>query len=176
MPRLPFSVFLYSRHRLMACPCDSSSLSRALRALPGSRLSRFAAAREKRAGKGPASDAWDIDDHLIALKARIVSLRTIGTGLLSTPVHAHGALWPGVSGTPSVTDLAAALQDAGSRLDAWKRSSARAGADQVLQHVLSWYEGLDLDVIKTLRTISLGTLIPPRSGCVKRPRTALRVG
>ena len=111
-------------------------------------------AREKRAGKGPVSDSWDIDDHLIALKARIVPLRSIGTELLSTAVHAHGALWPGVTSNLSVTELATALQDAGKRLHAWKRSGDRAGADQALQHVLSWYEGLDLEVIKILRVVS----------------------
>ena len=47
-----------------------------------------------------------------------------------------------------------ALRAAGKRLHAWKRSGARAGADQVLTHVLSWYEGLDLDVVQHLRTIS----------------------
>ena len=109
------------------------------------------AARKKRAGKGPVSD---IDDHLIALKARIVPLRSIGTELLSAAIHVHGALWPAASGNISVTELATALQDAGNRLHAWKRSGARAGADQALQHVLSWYEGLDLEVIKSLRVVS----------------------
>ena len=114
----------------------------------------IATAREKRAGKGPVSDSWDIDDHLIALKARIVPLRTIGIELLSAAVHAHGALWPSATGKISVTELATMLKDAGNRLHAWKRSAVRAGADQELQHVLSWYEGLDLEVIKSPRVIS----------------------
>ena len=113
-----------------------------------------ATAREKRAGKGPISDAWDIEDHLTALKARIVPLRSIGTELLSAAVHVHGALWPSIRGTLSIPELANALRGAGRRIHAWKRSGARAGADQVLTQVLSWYEGLDLEAIQRLRTIS----------------------
>ena len=121
-----------------------------------------AAAREKRAGKGPVSDAWDIEDHLTALKARIVPLRSIGTELLSAAIHVHGALWPGVSATLLVSELASALRAAGKRVHAWKRSGARAGADQVLSHVLSWYEGLDLDVVQRLRTISPWCIDPAK--------------
>ena len=113
-----------------------------------------AAAREKRAGKGAVSDAWDIEDHLTALKARIVPLRSIETELLSAAIHVHGALWPSIHATLSVSELASALRCAGRRIHAWKRSGARAGADQVLTQVLSWYEGLDLDAIQRLRTIS----------------------
>ena len=80
------------------------------------------AAREKRAGKGPVSDSWDIEDHLTALKARIVPLRSIGTELISAAVHVHGALWPGVSATLSVSKLASALRAAGKRVHTWKRS------------------------------------------------------
>jgi hypothetical protein len=114
-----------------------------------------AAAREKRAGKGAVSDAWDIEDHLTALKARIVPLRSIGTELLSAAIHVHGALWPSIRATLSVSELASALRCAGRRIHAWKRSGARAGADQVLTQVLSWYEGLDLDAIQRLRMASL---------------------
>ena len=45
-----------------------------------------AAAREKHAGKGPVSDSWDIEDHLTALKARIVPLRSIGAELISAAI------------------------------------------------------------------------------------------
>ena len=37
------------------------------------------------------------------------------------------------------------------RLDDWRSSAARVGADEALMYVLSWYEGLDLDALKTLR-------------------------
>ena len=113
-----------------------------------------AAFREKRAGKGPISDDWDIEDHLVALKARIVPLRSIGTDLLSAAVHVHGALWPSIRGTLSLPELSSALRGAGRRIHVWKLSGARAGADQVLTQVLSWYEGLDLEAILRLRTVS----------------------
>ena len=37
------------------------------------------------------------------------------------------------------------------RFCAWRSSSARAGADQTLQFVLSWYETIKLDKVRALR-------------------------
>jgi hypothetical protein len=37
------------------------------------------------------------------------------------------------------------------RVDVWKESAARAGADQALSFVLSWYQDVDLDQLKHLR-------------------------
>ena len=36
-------------------------------------------------------------------------------------------------------------------MDDWRSSAARFGADDALMYVLSWYEGIDLDALKTLR-------------------------
>ena len=36
-------------------------------------------------------------------------------------------------------------------MDDWRSSAARVGADEALMYVLSWYEGLNLDALKTLR-------------------------
>ena len=37
------------------------------------------------------------------------------------------------------------------RLDDWRSSAARVGADEALTYVLSWYEELDLEMLKTVR-------------------------
>ena len=38
------------------------------------------------------------------------------------------------------------------RLQEWRESSARAGADEALKVVLSWYEGIKLEVLRGIRT------------------------
>ena len=51
-----------------------------------------------------------------------------------------------------VEELAKRLEKTKVRLGEWRASAARAGADEVLQFVLSWYEGIDLEVLKTMRS------------------------
>ena len=36
-------------------------------------------------------------------------------------------------------------------MDDWRSSAARVGADEALMYVMSWYEGINLDMLKTLR-------------------------
>ena len=38
------------------------------------------------------------------------------------------------------------------RLQEWRESSARAGADEAMKVVLSWYEGIKLEVLRGIRT------------------------
>ena len=45
-------------------------------------------------------------------------------------------------------------------MDDWRSSAARAGADEALMYVLSWYEGIDLDALKTLCAGSKWTTDP----------------
>ena len=58
--------------------------------------------------------------------------------------QAIAALWPDMQAprTPSLT--ANWLDVAAGHLEAWKGSSARAGARQALEFVKAWYPGLNL--------------------------------
>ena len=60
-------------------------------------------------------------------------------------------LWPGSEPNKSIADLAIRLQASEAKLREWRHSSARAGADEALAWVLSWYEEMDLDMRKTQR-------------------------
>ena len=46
-----------------------------------------------------------------------------------------------------MTELGRMLKDSESELRKWRKSSARAGADEALAWVLSWYEDLDIKSI-----------------------------
>ena len=88
--------------------------------------------REKQLESGPISVNCSIDDHLLALSARISPMRTIGIDLLDAAIGAYAALWPSSEQCKSVAGLAACLQGTETRLREWRHSSARAGADEAL--------------------------------------------
>ena len=63
----------------------------------------------------------------------------------------RSVLWPGCEAPAIVDELAKCLMASEERLDDWASSAARVGADEALTYVLSWYEGIDLDTLRTLR-------------------------
>ena len=101
-----------------------------------------------------------MEDHLTALDARISPLKTIGTELLTAGIRVYNSLWPDSVAPTSVAELSKCLQTAEARLREWRSSSARAGADQALTFVLSWYESIDLEALKSLRSDSKWTSDP----------------
>ena len=94
-------------------------------------------ARQKKAATGPISEAWDIDDHLTALNARLSPLKTIGVNILDAAVRVYRVLWPESEAPASVTELSHCLQACEDRLNEWRASAARVGADEALTFVLS---------------------------------------
>jgi hypothetical protein len=70
--------------------------------------------------------------------------------MLQAAIHTHAVLYPSVKTPPTCKGLAEILMDSGDCLDEWRASAARAGADEALSFILSWYEGINLDVHKTM--------------------------
>ena len=71
-------------------------------------------------------------------------------------------LWPDAPLVRRISDLAAVLGGAEETFRAWRSSSARAGADQALQFVLSWYETVKLEKLQYLHEGSEWTSNPER--------------
>ena len=88
-----------------------------------------------------------MEDHLTALSARIKPLKVLGVDLLNAGIHAFKALWPDVEAPTSLPELVDELMASEDRLNEWRKSSAGVGADEALSFVLSWYEGINLDVL-----------------------------
>ena len=101
-----------------------------------------------------------MDDHLVALKSCMSPLRAIGVDLLSSAIRAYNVFWPESQALASVDKLSKCLLACEGRMDDWRSSAARVGADEALMYVLSWYEGIDLDMLKTLRDGSKWTTDP----------------
>ena len=116
--------------------------------------------RARKIQDGPISAEWDMDDHLVALNSRMSPLRAIGVGLLSSEIRVYRALWPESQPPASVDELTKCLQGCEDRLDDWRSSAARVGVNEALMYVLSWYEGINLDALKTLRDGSKWTTDP----------------
>ena len=106
------------------------------------------------------SAIWDIEDHLTALNAHLSLLKAIGVDLLDAAVRSYKVLWPEYEAPGSVSELARCLLSSEDRLNEWRESAARAGADEAMSFVLSSYEGINLDVLQTMRAHSKWTTDP----------------
>jgi len=96
-----------------------------------------------------------VDDHLTAISARLSALKIIGVDVLDAAIHTFRQLWPGVETQKTVAELVDYLKDSEDRLNEWRESAGRAGADEAMKFVLSWYENLNLEAFKSIRSNGL---------------------
>ena len=87
-------------------------------------------------GKDPASE-FDIDDHLAALGARVAPLASDFQAHMSASLLASRVLYPDQPEVDSQEDLEGLLKGTKDRLQLWRSSSARAGADAALAFIMS---------------------------------------
>ena len=82
--------------------------------------------------------------------------------------QAIAALWPDMPAPRTPSRTADWLEVAAGRLEAWKGSSARAGARRALEFVKAWYPGLDLDRLAAFRSEAQAELVAVEGAIVKR--------
>ena len=80
--------------------------------------------------------------------------------MLDAAIHTFTVLWPGVAAPKSIEELVRYLMASEDRINEWRESAARVGADEALSFVLSWYEGIKLDALQTMRLGSKWTTDP----------------
>jgi hypothetical protein len=132
-------------------------------AFPDSDKSAAAALKEFMAEQGivPSSDpkAELSSGELVALaKGRLHPAAKLGKDLHEVLVSVFETLWPGRAAPGGIRALLQWVLLAPNRLDIWKESTARAGAQQALEFVLSWYPGVNLDQLENLREGGLAGL------------------
>ena len=81
---------------------------------------------------------------------------------------AVAALWPGTPALCTASRTANWLEVAAGRLEAWKVSSARAGARRALEFVKAWYPGLDLDRLAAFRSEAQAELEAVEGALIER--------
>lgn len=94
---------------------------------------------------------WDLVDHLVRIASRVKPLKSFGVDMLNAGIRAFRTLWPGEEAPTDIPDLAKRLLEMESRLNDWRESVARIGADEALSFVLSWCDGINLDVLQSMR-------------------------
>jgi hypothetical protein len=139
------------------------SLTALAGAFPDSNETAAAALKEYRAEQKivPSSDPRIklSSGELVALaKGRLHLVAKLGRDLHEAIVSFFKTLWPGRAVPGEIQALLQWIPLAPNRLDIWKESVARAGAEQALEFVLSWYPGVNLDQLENLREGGLAGL------------------
>jgi hypothetical protein len=109
----------------------------------------------------PSSDpkAQLSSGELVALaKGRLHPVAKLGGDLHRAIVSVFKTLWPGRTVPDEIQALLKWIPLASNRIDVWKESAARAGTEQALEFVLSWYPGVNLDQLESLREGGLAGL------------------
>jgi hypothetical protein len=139
------------------------SLTAPAGAFPDSNRAVAAALEEYRTEQKivPSSDpkAWLSSGELIALaKGRLHPIAKLGGDLRRAIVSVFETLWQGRAVPDEIQALLKWIPLASNRVDVWKESAARAGAEQALEFMLSWYPGVNLDQLENLREGGLAGL------------------
>jgi hypothetical protein len=111
-----------------------------------------------RAAGEESSDHFSMEDHLVAMHARITPMTMLGHELRQAAGDLFQMLWPTETPPGDLAVLVKQLQEGPDRLLDWKDSAARAGAEIALSFVLAWYEEVDLDQLETRRADVEGNL------------------
>jgi hypothetical protein len=152
---------------LLLNPCSFTlpphSLIAPTGAFPDSNNAATAALEEYRTEQKivPSSDpkAELSSGELVALaKGRLHPVAKLGGDLHEAIISVFKTLWPGRVVPGEIQALLQWIPLAPNRLDVWKESAARAGAEQALEFVLSWYPGVNLDQLENLHEGGLAGL------------------
>jgi hypothetical protein len=124
-------------------------------AFPDSNKAATAALEEYRAEQEivPSSDPkaeLSLGELVALAKGRLHPVTKLGGDLHEAIVSVFKTLWPGRAVPGEIQALLQWIPLAPNRLDVWKESVARAGTEQALEFVLSWYPGVNLDQLENL--------------------------
>jgi hypothetical protein len=106
------------------------------------------------------SPNWDMSEQLVALQARKNAMTSYTEDLFLGAQEAYSALWPRQRTPTDPIDLGNDLQLSKVRLQEWRDSGARVGADEALTYFFSWYKKANLETLRTVRKGSIWTTDP----------------
>jgi hypothetical protein len=84
------------------------------------------------------------EELMASIKGRLQPVAKLGSELRDVIASVFQALWHGRAVPDDVPTLLQWIPLLSNRVDVWKESAARAGAEQALSFVLSWCRGDDL--------------------------------
>ena len=109
-----------------------------------------------------------IDEQLLSIEARLRPAHRQMRRLQRAGAQAVAALWPDMPALRTASRTADWLEVAAGRLEAWKGSSARAGARRALEFVKAWYPGLDLDRLDAFQSEAQAELEAVEGALIER--------
>jgi hypothetical protein len=86
-----------------------------------------------------------------SVKGRLQPVASFELQLRTAIAFVFKTLWLGWEEPSIVSQLVQWMALVSNRVEVWKESVARAGAEQALSFVLSWYQDIDLDQLEHLR-------------------------
>jgi hypothetical protein len=89
-------------------------------------------------------------------------MAALGLQVRTVVASVFKTLWPGWEETSTISRLIQWMALVSNRVEVWKESAARAGAEQALSFVLSWYKGIDLDQLEHLCKDGLNDVDPTK--------------
>ena len=109
-----------------------------------------------------------LDEQLLSIEARLRPAHRMMRRLQRVGAQAVAALWPDMPALRTASRTDDWLEVAASHLEAWKGSSARAGARRALEFVKAWYLGLNLARLTMFRQEAQEELVAVERDLVKR--------
>ena len=109
-----------------------------------------------------------LSEQLLGIQARLQPAHRMLRRLPRVGAQAISALWPDVPAPRTPSRTADWLEVAADRLEAWKGSSARAGARRALEFIKAWYSVLDLDQLAMFRSEAQAELVAMEDALVAR--------
>ena len=88
--------------------------------------------RTQRAQEMRIDTEWELDDFLVAVKARIGPIQRISYDVFHVAIHLCHILWPEEPALKTARTLAESMKDAEDRLTEWRQSAARADRKSVV--------------------------------------------
>ena len=90
----------------------------------------------------------------MAIAERVDHMHVLGSDLPLAAIAAFRALWPGEEVPQEVGELSKWVKATEARLSEWRDSAGRVGIFKALQIVLSWFEGINLAELNSIRADS----------------------
>ena len=140
--------------------------------LPPAMSSRPIATHRRRLVLRFAPDARrTLEEQLLAIQAHLQLAHRMLRRLQRVRAQVISTLWPDTPAPRTPSRTADWLEVAVGRFEAWKASSARAGARRALEFVRAWYPGLDLSQLAMFRQEAHEELVAVRLAIIHRATT-----
>ena len=110
-----------------------------------------AAVQETFGNEEPIPEPTDLNTMLTHISYRVRPIRLLGYDLVNSAIHLFRKFFPEEGEPDNLKVVLEKFKEIDLQFDEWKYSCARQGADTALRFVLSWYEDINLEQLRSMR-------------------------